>query len=149
LIPVPVERVRPAPQDTASDRLPTLDGVSVLVVDDDDESRQVVAAHLESHRATVFTAASSRQALEMLQRERVNVLLADIAMPGEDGYTLVRKIRASSAFHIASLPAVALTALAREEDREEALHAGFHLHLTKPVDARSLVAAIASVTMDA
>jgi CheY-like chemotaxis protein len=93
----------------------------------------------------VLTAASSAQALDMLRRERVDVLLADVAMPGEDGYALIRRVRASSDANVASIPAVALTALAREEDRQQAFQAGFQLHLCKPIDARSLVAAVASV----
>jgi CheY-like chemotaxis protein len=122
----------------------SLDGLYVLVVDDDDESRHVVAAHLESCRAVVLTASSSAEALDLLQHHHVNVLLADIAMPGEDGYTLIRKLRALDVA-TATIPAAALTAFAREEDRQEALRAGFQLHLTKPVDAGSLIAAVATL----
>jgi len=122
----------------------SLQGLSVLVVDDDFESREVVAAHLASRHAVVLTAASSAQALETLTREHVDVLLADIAMPDEDGYTLIRRIRALDA-SAASIPAAALTALAREEDRKQVLDAGFQLHLAKPIDGRSLVAAVASL----
>jgi CheY-like chemotaxis protein len=122
-----------------------LSGISVLVVDDDEENREVVAAHLEHERARVFTAASAAQAFDFLHRQHVDVLLADIAMPGEDGYSLIRKVRASSASTTASIPAVALTALAHEQDRQQALRSGFQLHLAKPVDARALVAAVASL----
>ena len=73
----------------------------------------------------------------------MDVLLADVAMPGEDGYTLVRKLRALQASRAATIPAAALTAFAREEDRQEALQAGFQMHLTKPIDAGALVAAVA------
>ena len=66
----------------------------MLVVDDDEESREVVAAHLEAHHAAVLTAASAAQAFDVLQREHMDVLLADIAMPGEDGYSLIRRVRA-------------------------------------------------------
>jgi signal transduction histidine kinase/CheY-like chemotaxis protein len=122
----------------------SLQGLSVLVVDDDYESREVVAAHLASRHATVLTAESCAQALETLAREHVDVLLADIAMPDEDGYTLIRRLRALDAT-AASIPAAALTALAREEDRRQVLEAGFQLHLAKPIDGRSLVAAVASL----
>src|SRR4051794_348990 len=122
----------------------SLRGLSVLVVDDDEESRHVVAAHLESCDATVLTAGSAPEALEMLQQSAVHVLLADIAMPGEDGYSLMRKLRSLDAT-IASVPAAALTAFAREEDRQEALEAGFQLHLSKPIDAGSLIAAVATL----
>jgi signal transduction histidine kinase/ActR/RegA family two-component response regulator len=120
----------------------SLDGLCVLVVDDDDQGRQVVAAQLELHQATVLTAVSTADALEVLQREHVDVLLADIAMPGEDGYTLIRRLRALHPAG-AALPAAALTAFARNEDRQQALRAGFQLHLAKPIDAQSLVTAVA------
>jgi signal transduction histidine kinase/ActR/RegA family two-component response regulator len=122
----------------------SLGGLCVLVVDDDEESRHVVAAHLESCRAAVLTAASAAEALEVMHRQHVDVLLADIAMPGEDGYALMRKLRAlDSSF--ATIPAAALTAFAREEDRQAAFRAGFQLHLTKPVEAGSLIAAVATL----
>ena len=121
----------------------SLDGLSVLVVDDDPESRSVVTAYLETHHATVLAAASAGEALDLLQREHVDVLLADIAMPGEDGYCLLRKLRAMGQPRLAMIPAAALTAYAREEDRQDALDAGFQMHLTKPIDAGSLVAAVA------
>jgi CheY-like chemotaxis protein len=105
----------------------------------------VVAAQLESHRATTSSAASAAQAFDMLQHEHFDVLLADIAMPGEDGYTLIRKVRASAGATAASIPAAALTAFARDEDRQQALRAGFQLHLAKPIDARSLIAAVATL----
>jgi CheY-like chemotaxis protein len=122
----------------------SLRGLSVLVVDDDDESRHVVAAHLESCDATVLTAGSAAEAMALLQQHNVHVLLADIAMPGEDGYSLIRRLRALDAA-IASVPAAALTAFAREEDRQEALDAGYQLHLSKPIDASSLIAAVATL----
>jgi len=120
-----------------------LTGLSVLVVDDDDESRCVVATYLESHGAAVLTAQSASEALAILQRDQVDVLLADVAMPDEDGYSLVRKLRALQAARASTIPAAALTAFARDEDRQEALEAGFQLHLTKPIDAGALVAAVA------
>ena len=128
-----------APQNAAS-----LGGISVLVVDDDAESREVVAASLQSRGAVVKTAESVAQAMSILQAERVDVLVADIAMPGEDGYALMRRLRALDA-RAASIPAAALTALARDGDREQALEAGFQLHLVKPVDAATLVSAVASL----
>jgi signal transduction histidine kinase/ActR/RegA family two-component response regulator len=140
------ERPRTAVRPPAQDRPSSLDGVAVLVVDDDEESRTVVAAYLENHHATVLTAASAEEALDVLQREHVDVLLADVAMPGEDGYTLLRKLRSLNASRAATIPAAALTAFARDEDRQEALQAGFQMHLTKPIDAGSLVAAVATLS---
>ena len=120
-----------------------LEGLSVLVVDDEEQARQVVAAQLEDHSADVRAAASVAEALDVLQREHVDVLLTDIAMPDEDGYELIRKLRGLHPAPIASIPAAALTAFARNEDRLAALHAGFQLHLAKPIDAHSLVTAVA------
>jgi CheY-like chemotaxis protein len=131
--------VEPAVKDENS-----LRGVTVMVVDDDEESRHVVAAHLETCEASVLTASSAAEALDLLQQHSVHVLLADIAMPGEDGYSLIRRLRSLNAA-ISSVPAAALTAFAREEDRQHALDAGFQLHLSKPIDAGSLIAAVATL----
>lgn len=136
---------RPLPVLNANPSTLSLEGLAVLVVDDDDESRAVVVAYLESYHARVLTATSAAQALATLQRDRVDVLLADVAMPGEDGYSLLRKLRALRASPASTIPAAALTAFAREEDRQEALQAGFQMHLTKPIDAGSLVAAVAAL----
>jgi signal transduction histidine kinase/ActR/RegA family two-component response regulator len=125
--------------------LASLSGLSILVVDDDDESRAIVAEYLANQQAMVLTTSSARQALEVLERDRVDFLLADIAMPNEDGYSLIRRVRASTTFKIASIPAAALTSFARDENRLEALEAGFHAHLTKPVDPRRLIETIASL----
>ena len=75
----------------------------------------------------------------------MDVLLADVAMPGEDGYSLIRRVRAAADGPSALIPAAALTAFAREEDRAAALKAGFQMHLTKPIDPESLVAAVATL----
>ena len=117
----------------------------VLVIDDDPESRDVVAAHLHGCHAAVSTAPSAADGFELLQREHFDVLLADIGMPGEDGYSLIQRVRTLCPPDSASIPAAALTAFAREEDRECALRAGFQLHLTKPIDASALVAAVAAL----
>jgi signal transduction histidine kinase/ActR/RegA family two-component response regulator len=122
-----------------------LAGVSILLVDDESDTREVVAAQLQESGATVLTAESVTRALELLQREHVDVLLADIGMPGEDGYSLIRRVRALPQASMAAIPAAALTALARKEDRQQALQAGFQMHLTKPVDSKVLVTAIATL----
>jgi CheY-like chemotaxis protein len=113
-------------------------------VDDDEENRRVVTAQLESRGAVVLTAASAAEAFDVLQREHVDVLLADVAMPDEDGYSLIRKLRACPGAS-AMIPAAAVTAFAREEDRQQAFRAGFQLHLAKPIDAGLLVEAVASL----
>jgi CheY-like chemotaxis protein len=123
-----------------------LDGVVVLVVDDDVDNRDLLVVTLQDHGAAVLTASSAAQALEMLRRSSVDALLSDIAMPGEDGYSLIRRLRARETEETGFVPAAALTSLAREEDRIEALRAGFQLHLAKPIDAVSLVEAVAILT---
>jgi signal transduction histidine kinase/ActR/RegA family two-component response regulator len=121
-----------------------LDGVSVLVLDDNVEGRDVVAAQLGRRRARVLTAQSSAQAIDILQREQVDVILADIAMPGEDGYAFIRKVRELDA-DAAKIPAAALTALATKEDRRRALEAGFQLHMAKPIDGETLISAVSGL----
>ena len=123
----------------------SLEGISVLIVDDDEQSREVVAAQLHGCHAAVLTASSAAGAFDLLQHEHVDVLLADIGMPDEDGYSLIRRIRALNPRGTGSIPAAALTAFAREEDRQQALQAGFQLHLAKPVEASSLVSAVAAL----
>jgi CheY-like chemotaxis protein len=130
------------PPRDAAEPANSLEGVSVLVVDDDDDTRDVVAAQLHECRADVVTVSSAAQAFDVLRRQHVDVLLADIGMPEEDGYSFIRRVRAFSAPDIASIPAGALTAFTREQDRQQALGAGFQLHLPKPVDAPTLVAAV-------
>jgi CheY-like chemotaxis protein len=115
----------------------------VLVIDDDESSRQVVAEHLADREAIVLTAASAAHAYEVLRREHVDVLLVDIAMPGEDGYSLMRRLRAGAVAASTSIPAAALTAFARDEDRQLALRAGFQMHLAKPIEPGALIAAVA------
>lgn len=124
---------------------PSLAGMTVLMVDDDEESRAVIAAHLKQYGAGVLTAGSAAEAFALLQRGGVGVLLADIGMPDEDGYSLIRRVRALTSPKVATIPAAALTAFARDEDRLQALNAGYQLHLPKPVDAMSLVNAVATL----
>jgi CheY-like chemotaxis protein len=123
----------------------SLEGISVLLVDDDDQSREVAAAHLHDCRAVVLTASSAAQGWTLLEREHVDVLVSDIGMPDEDGYEFIRRVRAQEAERGSFLPAAALTAFARDDDRRLALEAGFQLHLPKPVDAAVLVSAVASL----
>ena len=141
------ERERSAAGSVARTAAPevSLRGLRVLVVDDDDESRNVVAVRLQTSGATVLTAPSASSAFETLERERVDVLLADIAMPDEDGYSLIRKLRSSYPPPLCMTPAAALTAFARDEDRQEAINAGFQVHLAKPVEAATLVNAVAAL----
>jgi signal transduction histidine kinase/ActR/RegA family two-component response regulator len=129
--------------------LPRLDGVRVLVVDDQEEARLLVAAALGQHGAAVTAVASGAEALALLDRTTFDALILDIAMPDEDGYTVLKKVRALEAERDAEaghIPAVALTAYGRSEDRLRALQAGFLLHVAKPVELPELVMVIASLT---
>jgi CheY-like chemotaxis protein len=123
----------------------SLDGVTVLVVDDDPESRGLVIVLLEDAGALVFSSGSVAEALRVLEREHVDILLADIAMPGEDGYSLIRKVRALASTSKATIPAAALTSFTGDDDEQRSLEAGFQLHIGKPVESRTLVDAVASL----
>jgi signal transduction histidine kinase/CheY-like chemotaxis protein len=123
---------------------PTLDGVVVLVVDDDAPSCEVAMTLLQTQGARVLTASSAAEAFDIVEHERPMVLLVDIAMPAEDGYSFIQRVRRAPQ-HIASIPAVAVTAFAKDEDRERALDAGFQRHLAKPVAASVLVQAVADL----
>jgi two-component system CheB/CheR fusion protein len=122
-----------------------LDGLRVLVVEDEPSAREALMEMLQSFGAEVKTAASAKEALEVFQDYGPDVLVSDIAMPAEDGYSLIRKIRALKAARGGTVPAVAVTALAGKEDIERALAAGFQSHVTKPVDSVHLVNVIASI----
>jgi signal transduction histidine kinase/CheY-like chemotaxis protein len=153
-LPIPALRLKapsrpdvPAPLDEPP--TPSLQGLQVLVVDDDADAREVMTAVLESRAAAVTVAASASEALALLDREAFDVLLCDIAMPGEDGYSLMRRLRAREATHGGRVPAAALTAFARPEDRARAFLAGFQAHLAKPVEPTDLIAAVATLATQA
>lgn len=124
---------------------PVLDGVRVLVVEDHPIVREVITLLLEDFGARVTAVPGVPEALEALQRERPNVVLSDIEMPGEDGYALIRKVRALPPDRGGQTPAAALTGLTGPEDRARALQAGFHDHVAKPVDARQLVTLVTTL----
>jgi signal transduction histidine kinase len=124
---------------------PDLTGIRALVVDDDDDTRGLLEKVLVSQGATVKTAPSAAEALKVLERERVDVLLTDIEMPGTDGYQLIKELRQRPAEQGGSVPAAALTACARTEDRMRALRAGFQLHLAKPVQPAELITVVGSL----
>ena len=119
-----------------------LAGIAVLVVDDDPDAVDLLSRMLARHGAEVRTVASAAEALAMLERWLPAVLVSDIEMPGEDGYSLVRHVRARPDARVRALPAVAVTAYGRMEDRVRALSAGFDLHVAKPIEPAELVAAI-------
>lgn len=126
--------------------LPRLDGVRVLIVDDEPDGRALIARILEGRGAKPACAASAAEALECFEREHFDVLLSDIGMPDMDGYELIRRVRARTPSPDRDrLAAVAVTAYARAEDRQRSLLAGYQMHLAKPIEARELIAGIANL----
>ncbi len=131
---------------TATDaRDDALAGATVLLVEDDADSRVLLATMLEQRGARVLPAASVREALDVLGRQRPDVLVSDIGMPEEDGYDLIAAVRALPPDRGGLIPAVAVTALARGEDAARALRAGYQIHLAKPVEPDRLVEAVVGV----
>ena len=112
----------------------SLRGLRILVVDDDPAAREVVADMLGQSGAIVKVAQSSAEAMKVVEEFRPELILCDIAMPGEDGYGFIRRLRALGAAGSGNIPALAFTGLAGDEDRERALAAGYQMHVAKPVD---------------
>lgn len=130
---------------TAQMAVPSLQGRVILAVDDDADAVSLLREILESTGATVLTASSGPQVLEHLVHNTPDVLIADVGMPHMSGFELIDQIRRSERQDLRDLPAAALTAYARSEDRAKALRSGFHMHLTKPIDPGELLAAVAAL----
>ena len=128
--------------DLSFDRPPDLAGIKVLAVDDEADARTLLSAMFKQCGATVETCASAAEAIRMIEEFDPDVLVSDIGMPGEDGYSLIKKIRDAEKKTGGRLPAVALTAFARTEDRFAALTAGFNMHVPKPVEPAELALVI-------
>lgn len=143
--PPPVEHDAPQASEPPWSVRRELDGVRVLLVDDDGDTRELLRIVLQRYGAEVDDAASADEALERLCRRVPDVLISDISMPGQDGYSLIRKLRALPEAAGGRVPALALTALARQDDMERALQEGFQMHLTKPIRPPVLSAAVARV----
>ena len=122
--------------------LPNLSGTHVLAVDDDPDALRLLKEILQAVGATVTTATSSRAALEIVATDRPDVLVADLGMPLMDGFELIQELRTSHDTAARGIPAAALTAYARSEDRARALKSGFEMHLAKPIDPAELIAAV-------
>jgi signal transduction histidine kinase/ActR/RegA family two-component response regulator len=123
----------------------TLRGVRVLVVDDEPDARALVGRLLRDCKAAVTTAGSAAEAFEALRRDPPDVLVSDIGMPGEDGHSLIRRVRRLDRASGGQTPAVALTAYARSEDQAAALSHGFQTHVAKPVEPAELIAIVAGL----
>ena len=120
-----------------------LSGLRVLVVDDDADTLQLMTTALSSRQATVTAVSSAGEAIEAIKANRPDVLVSDIAMPDEDGYGLIRRIRSLEDHSSALIPAVAITAYAKEEDRHRALTSGYQIYLAKPIELTELVSVVA------
>ena len=137
--PNPVER-RKSSRQTAS-----LAGFSVLLVEDHNDSRELFSQALKGAGAAVISFTQSEQAFDALESVRPSILVADIGLPGEDGYSFIRRVRAHSTAAVRSVPAIAVTAYAAVPDRDEALARGYQQHLSKPIDPRQLIETIHDV----
>ena len=123
-----------------------LDGVRVLIVDDNSDTRQMLKAVLSECQADVITAASVAEAIKEIEQQKPDVLVSDLGMPEQDGYELIKEVRErESAGHTAGIPALALTAYAKAEDRVRALAGGYQVHLAKPVEPAEFVLVVANL----
>jgi len=143
--PPAIAEIGDGPTDIPMEDLPRLDGLRTLVVDDQEEARVMVAETLGERGAEVTVAASGREALELFEGSTFDALVCDISMPEMNGYELMRRLRAMETARGRRLATIALTALARPEDRLQALKAGFHVHVSKPVKLAELVIVLAGV----
>jgi CheY-like chemotaxis protein len=133
----------PHEPDPSGDRPP--DGVTVLLVDDEKDARDALRLLLQQNGMIVTTAASAREAFDLVLQLQPDILLSDIAMPGEDGLSLIRRVRLLPPGGGGLIPAAALSAYAGAADRRSALLAGFQHHVAKPVDPPRLLAVIATL----
>lgn len=143
------ERVHPAVGGSVPfDDSLRLDGLRILIVDDDADMRDLLTYTLQISGAEVINAASAKEAISILTKSStlLDILISDIGMPDEDGYALLRRVRALEPEHGGTIPAIALTAFARTQDRTAALLAGFQSHVAKPVEPAELIAVIANLT---
>ena len=140
-------RVHPAARDLlpADDKTDRLDGLIILVVDDEADTRDLLRQGLEYCGATVKVVGSAAEAIDSLRISTPDILISDIGMPGTDGYDFIRKVRSLPPLRGGRVPAIALTAYTRTEDRLNALRAGYDMHVPKPVELTELVAVAASV----
>lgn len=138
-----IPATRPHPAELAHPTV--LAGLTVLVVDDEQDARDLLRVVLESCDVNVLEASSAEQAFTTIQGERIDLIVSDIGMPGEDGYSLIRKVRDLPLKDKARIPAIALTAFAGNEDRSRALLEGFNVHMAKPVEPAELLLALADL----
>jgi PAS domain S-box-containing protein len=139
------ERARAAPTSPQAFDQPVLDGLTILAVDDEADARTLIKRVLEECGARVLVAASAAEGLALVRREKPHMIVSDIGMPDVDGYEFIRQVRRLSPAEGGRIPAAALSAFARAEDRTRALRAGYQTHLAKPVEPSELTAVIFSL----
>jgi CheY-like chemotaxis protein len=122
-----------------------LKGIHILVVEDDDDTRELLKVLLETHGGIVVATASVQEALSAYDRSRPNVIIADIGMPEYNGYTLIGRVRARDREYRTIVPAIALTAFATAIDRDTVLSAGFQIHMPKPFEPTRLISIISDL----
>jgi PAS domain S-box-containing protein len=145
--PIPGDPEAPPPSQTSPLSRPSgLRGLRVVIVDDEPDARELLASLFEHCEARAMIAASAAAALQLVREMRPDVLVSDIGLPEEDGYSLIQKIRALPPDEGGRTPAVALTAYARLEDRVRALEAGYDMHIAKPIEPSALLTAVAGLT---
>ena len=144
-LPAPCEPARPCPAPVRKKIDTDLTDVRVLIVDDDPDARECMAIALAGAGALVIQAGLVGEALEQFIRYRPDVVVSDIAMPGRDGFDLIRSVRELGPSGGGDVPAIALTAYARQDDRLRALSAGFNRHIAKPVETAELAATVANL----
>ena len=125
--------------------LGNLNGVRVLAIDDDEDALSLLRVVLETAGADVTTLSSAAAGLEQIETIRPDAVIVDLGMPGMDGFEFITRLRVASDPQIRDVPAAALTAFARSDDRTKALRSGFEMHLAKPVDPAELVASVATL----
>jgi signal transduction histidine kinase/FixJ family two-component response regulator len=141
--PDPHERISMSQPPVAALGRPDLSGLKILVVDDEPDARAMMHRLLESCKATSVEAEGAIEAMRLVGEDKPDLILSDIGMPGTDGYEFIREVRRQGI----TVPAVALTAFARNDDRVRSIHAGFQAHLAKPIEAAELLALVASMTV--
>ncbi len=139
---LPIPRMESEVNDTTTT---ALEGLRILVVDDEEDVRELLIVVFEEYKVQVTAVASAAAALNVIPQLMPDVLLCDIGMPQEDGYTLIRKLRALPPEQGGEILAIALTAYAREEDRQQALEAGFQMHVSKPIEPNALISLVATL----
>jgi CheY-like chemotaxis protein len=125
--------------------LGNLSGIRVLAIDDENDALSLLRIVLETAGAEVVTMSSAREGLDRLASVRPDARVVDLGMPEMDGFEFIARVRASDDAHVRDIPAAALTAFARSDDRTKALQSGFEMHMAKPVDPGELVASVATL----